>query len=246
MDLQDELEKSGNWLFRWRSYLPIAFIGLMLATIREYQYPEHSEYWDHLLEASCLVISFFGLGIRILTIGYAPAGTSGRNTAKQMAETLNTTGLYSVVRNPLYLGNFFIYLGIVLFVHLWWLTVIYVLAFWLYYERIIFAEEAFLTKKFGRVFIDWAEITPIIFPRITGFRKPVLPFSFKNVLKREYNGFFAIIAVMFLLEIVGEFFAKGKFDFDLWWVIIFWIGFTVWVTLRMLKKHTSFLDVKGR
>jgi len=51
--------------------------------------------------------------------------------------------MYSMVRNPLYLGNFFMGLAPVLFMHTWWLCVIYVLAFILYYERIIVKEEAF-------------------------------------------------------------------------------------------------------
>ncbi|MGB8874133.1 MAG: hypothetical protein WCC75_12145, partial [Desulfobaccales bacterium] len=44
--------------------------------------------------------------------GLPPRGTSGRNTQGQVAETLNTTGIYSLVRNPLYLGNFLIWLGL--------------------------------------------------------------------------------------------------------------------------------------
>ncbi|MGC9453013.1 MAG: methyltransferase family protein, partial [Oceanipulchritudo sp.] len=51
-------------------------------------------------------------------------GTSGRNTKQQVAYSLNTTGFYSVVRNPLYLGNFFMYLGIALFTHHWWLVLV--------------------------------------------------------------------------------------------------------------------------
>jgi len=74
-------------------------------------------------------VSCVGLGTRILTIGHTPQRTSGRNTKAQVAETLNTTGLYSMLRQPLYLGNFFMGLGLAFFAHLWWLTLLYSLVF---------------------------------------------------------------------------------------------------------------------
>ena len=149
MALKEDFENTGNWLFRWRSYLPLIMISIFLLALREYEYPGNSEYLDHLWEVFCLIVSFIGLGIRVFTVGHTPKGTSGRNTKGQVAETLNTSGTYSVVRNPLYLGNFFMGLGLAMFAHLWWLTLIYILTFWLYYERIIFTEEEYLRNKFG-------------------------------------------------------------------------------------------------
>jgi len=185
MALQEQFENSGQWLFRWRSYLPLAGIAMVLLALREYEYPGHSEKLDHIWEVICLCVSFFGLAIRSYTIGHTPKNTSGRNTKRQVADALNTTGIYSVVRNPLYLGNFFMFLGVALFPHLWWLTLIFVLAFWLYYERIIFAEEAYLRTKFGAEYLDWAERTPVFVPRFRNYQKSNLPFSLKNVLRRE-------------------------------------------------------------
>jgi protein-S-isoprenylcysteine O-methyltransferase Ste14 len=72
-----------------------------------------------------------------------------------VAEVLNTTWMYSLVRNPLYLGNFIIWLGLALFINVWWCTIIVILSFILFYERIIFAEEKFLREKFGKTF-KWA------------------------------------------------------------------------------------------
>lgn len=246
MTIRDNFERTGNWLFRWRSYLPLAVIAIFLLALRNYDYPGHSERLDHLWEVFCVIVSFFGLGIRIITIGYAPKGTSGRNTKQQIADTLNTSGMYSIVRNPLYLGNFFMGLGIAMFADFWWLMLIYILAFWLYYERIIFAEEAYLIRKFGNEYIDWANVTPVFIPKYGRYTKPPLPFSIKNVLRREHNGFFAIIILMFLLETVGDVFAEGKFDFDVGWIVLVSIGFIIWLTLRALKKYTTLLDVEGR
>lgn len=246
MALREEFENSGNWLFRWRSYLPIAGLAIILLAFREYEYPGNSETLDHIWEVVCLLVSFFGLAIRAYTIGHAPGGTSGRNTKRQKADTLNTTGAYSLVRNPLYLGNFFMYLGVVLFAHLWWLTLIYVFAFWLYYERIIFAEEAYLRDKFGDEYLAWAKRTPVFVPKFSNYKKPALPFSFKNVLRREYNGFFAVIVSMFLLETLGEIVLKGRMEFDWGWIVGVSVGFLIWITLRTLKKRTTVLDVVGR
>ena len=66
-----------------------------------------NEAWQML----CISVSFLGLFIRIVTVGRAPIGTSGRNTREQVANTLNTTGIYSLVRHPLYLGNYLVFLG---------------------------------------------------------------------------------------------------------------------------------------
>ena len=246
MALREEFEKNGNWLFRWRSYLPFLMVGILVLSLRKFSYLAKSEIMDELWEAFCLCVSFFGLGIRIFTVGYTPKGTSGRNTREQIAETLNTKGIYSLIRHPLYLGNFFIWLGIVLFAHQWHLTLICILAYWLYYERIMFAEEAYLREKFGGEFEDWANRTPAIIPRFRNWEKADLSFSLKNVLKREYNGFFVIILSMSLLELTGNIFFKGKFEIDTMWYVIFSTGFLVWFTLRTLKKKTLLLHVEGR
>ncbi len=244
--LQEDFVSSGNWLFRWRGYLPITLITFFLFIMCVYKCPNHtgdlSTYWEIL----CLLISSLGLAMRFLTIGYTPRDTSGRNTEKQDAGSLNTTGLYSLVRNPLYLGNFFMYLGIALFTAIWWLTFIFVLVFWLYYERIIFAEESFLRAEFGQQYLDWAAKTPAIFPRFSGFKKSPLPFSLRNVLKREFNGFFAVILVMFIFETMRKFSATGRLEFDTEWIILMSIGVLVWLTLRTLKKYTTVLHVEGR
>lgn len=244
MPLIEEFERTGNWLFRWRSYLPLVLFGVFLVALTDYEYMGQT--LDMMWELVCLLVSFFGLGIRILTVGHTPKNTSGRITKKQVADTLNTTGMYSVVRNPLYLGNFMIGLGIALFVHLWWVTLIYMLLFCLYYERIIFAEEAFLRRKFGQRYLFWANRTPAFIPDFRLFQGPDLPFSWKNVLRREYNGFFMLIVVMFFFEVCTDLVIKRAFDFDWRWAILVTFGFVVWVTLRSLKKHTRLLHVEGR
>jgi protein-S-isoprenylcysteine O-methyltransferase Ste14 len=243
MTLHERMLAVGKWLFRWRSYLPLSFILILVPGIMEFSYPEGSHAHDLVWEMVCLSISFFGLFIRCYTIGYVPKGTSGRNTKRQVAAALNTTGMYSITRNPLYLGNFFMMLGILLVVRLWWVVLIYALSFWIYYERIIYVEEEFLKEKFGDDYEQYEKSTPVFIPNFKLWRPPNLPFSLKNVLKREYSGFFGVIASFTVLEISCDYAATGKLILDKVWLFIFLIGLVAYSILRTLKKKTRLLHV---
>ena len=118
MALREEFERTGNWLFRWRSYLPLLLVGLFLVALTNFRYPIGSYELDRNWKIICLLISFSGLALRMYVVGCVPRGTSGRNVTEQRAEVLNTTGIYSLVRHPLYLGNFLIWFGIILSVRL--------------------------------------------------------------------------------------------------------------------------------
>ncbi|MBP9038400.1 MAG: DUF1295 domain-containing protein [Candidatus Syntrophosphaera sp.] len=243
MEIQEEFEKTGNWLFRWRSYLPLVLIPLFLLAMEQYHYLNNSEESDNIWELICLLISFFGLSIRVWTVGCTPSRTSGRNTRSQIADTLNTTGMYSLVRHPLYLGNFLMILGIVLFTRHLWLILIYILLFVLYYERIIYAEEAFLKRKFGNDFIVWAKKTPAFIPKFNNYYPPAHNFNWKKALKNEYNGFAALLLSMFALELYGDWLIKHKIDLDLHWIILVGIAVFTWIMVRFLKKYTRVLDI---
>ena len=88
MALREEFENVGNWLFRWRSYLPLIFIGILLLALREYEYPGNSEGLDHIWEMICLIVSFFGLSIRIIVIGHTPKGTIRKKYKKTNCRNL--------------------------------------------------------------------------------------------------------------------------------------------------------------
>lgn len=248
MALREDIERQGNWLFRWRSYLPLLVMPLFIIALRQAKVFEYifgdrvTDYWEDL----SICISFLGLGIRCLTAGYVPRGTSGRNTKSQLAESLNTTGMYSIIRNPLYMGNFIIVFGITLFIQVWWFALMVWVGSWLYYERIIFSEEEFLRKKFGTSFIDWAQKTPMLFPDFKNWEKPKLPFSLKTVIRREFSTFFSIVAVFFFLEVSINLLLKGKFEVRISWVYFFVIGLVIYLTCLILKKKTKLLNVPGR
>jgi protein-S-isoprenylcysteine O-methyltransferase Ste14 len=246
MALREEFESFGQWLFRWRGYLPLAIIGLILLSLPGYAPLAGNADLDRSWQVACILVAFFGQAIRIFIVGHAPANTSGRNAKAQRADSLNTSGAYSLVRHPLYLGNFFIYLGVVSFTHSPSLIAISVMVYVLHYERIMFAEEAYLRGKFGDDFETWAARTPAVVPSFSHWCSPELTFSLKNVLRREYNNFFGIVVSLFLINGANGYFANGRFASGPVWYGFLAVGFLIWITLRTLKRNTEWLRVEGR
>jgi hypothetical protein len=195
---------------------------------------------------ACLAISLIGLGIRIYTVGHTPKNTSGRNTADgQVADTLNTNGIYSIVRHPLYLGNFLMWLGPALITGNFWFVVAFTLSYWVYYERIMYAEEQFLQNKFGTTYTNWAARTPAFIPDFKNFRKSDLPFSWKKVLKKEKNGLFALFLIFAVFDVSGEL-IENKTQFNYFVLITCVFTALLYVILKRLKKNTNILDEVGR
>jgi protein-S-isoprenylcysteine O-methyltransferase Ste14 len=247
MALQEEFEKQGNWLFKRRGYLPLFFLfgGLALYLWRAYLHDNtpNAQYvmYKTWYETGCLCFSVIGLVIRIFTIGYTAKNTSGRNTSGQLADTLNTTGIYSIVRHPLYLGNYLMWTGLALLTCNAWFVMIYSLIYWLYYERIMFAEEQFLRKKFGDAYLHWAAKTPAFLPNLQKFRRNDLSFSGKKVLKKEKNGFCALFLLFALFHMSGELLqAKPNYNYVLLAAAAGSVG--IYLVLKYLKHHTSVLD----
>jgi hypothetical protein len=179
-------------------------------------------------------------------VGRAPIGTSGRNTREQVANTLNTSGIYSIVRHPLYLGNYLVFLGMALWPHVWWLATLTTALFALYYERIMLAEEAYLRERFGEKFEAWASGTPSFFPNFRNWRPSTVSFSWRTILQREYNAFILILGAFFVFDLVGDSFAEHRFHVSYSWFIIFLVGFAIFATLRTIKKRTKLFHVEGR
>ncbi len=242
MALKDSFEKSGNWLFRYRSYVPLIILLTIFPVVRN----APNKQYEGLLTLFSIVLSMAGLVVRAYTIGTTPRGTSGRNTQKQVAETLNTTGIYSIVRHPLYLGNFLMWAGLAVFTFNLGYFVIIILVFWIYYERIMFAEEAFLRRKFGQSFEAWSKNVPAILPDFRLYRPTELPFSIKSVLRREYSGVLALAAVYFAVDYF-RIWIKGLPIFE-WRIsaIVFIAALLTALVLRSLKHYTHWLTEEDR
>ena len=244
MALINEIEKQGNFLFKYRGQFPIVLFILAIPFI--YFTDSICLQIENNFKLAAIVLSSIGFVIRSYTIGTTPRGTSGRNTKEQVAEVLNSTGIYSVVRHPLYIGNYFMWIGIVFFTFNWYFVIIVSLLYYIYYERIMFAEERFLERKFGQDYLDWASNISAIIPNFSQFKKSQIPFSIISVMRREYSGVLASVIGFVFVELVRNFFQEKEILIPKMGWYILAVTVVLSLILRTLKRSTSLLDEEGR
>jgi protein-S-isoprenylcysteine O-methyltransferase Ste14 len=244
--LQKELRDRGQWLFRQRSYLPLPLLVALIVWIFLNPPPEQAGAAHHQWEIFCLGIGGLGMALRVWVAGLVPAGTSGRGTDTPDADQLNTTGPYSLVRNPLYLAIFLMWAGVALFLRSapWFLVMCGY--FLICYVPVIIAEEAFLVRRFGSAYYRWAERTPALVPRWSSWKPSVLPFCWRTAARREYSGLLGLIVAFTLLEAAEEAGSSSSLIAEPFWMVLLGSGVFVYLVLRTLKRRTRLLAVAGR
>ena len=245
MALVQTFEKQGNLLFKYRGQFPVILFLLATIFIVFTDYTSISETNERYYIIISVLLSLLGFIVRFYTIGTTPKGTSGRNTKKQVAEVLNSTGIYATVRHPLYLGNFLIWIGISTYVFNPLFIVIISLIFWLYYERIMFAEERFLERKFGEEYLEWSNKIPAFIPNFYNYKTSSTPFSIKIVLSQEYSGVLACIIGFCFVDIMRNY-KMGEELFSINMIYVLGITLMVSLVLRTLKRNTKILHEKDR
>lgn len=247
MALINSFEKSGNTLFRYRGQIPVILFLLAIPVVYYTRSGDLAPRSQMIVSWVAITLSLLGFIIRAISIATTPKGTSGRNTRDgQVAESLNKTGIYSMVRHPLYLGNYFMWIGIVLFTYNFSFALVVSLFYWLYYERIMFAEERFLERKFGDDYMNWASKTPALIPSFGRYQKNVVPFSLKSILRREYSGVLATVIGFAFIDDLRRYFIAERFSWDTPWHRTLLIAAMLALVLRSLKHYTSILNEEDR
>ena len=241
MAMIEEYGKQGNFLFTYRSYFPLIFIasGFVVFYFNRSQTTENLPLY---LELIYLFIGLLGVLLRIVTVGHAAPFTSGRNKYFQRADSLNESGIYSQLRHPLYLANFLMWLSLALYVNNYWFVALFVLSYWYYYERIMFAEELYLREKFGTTYLKWAEETPAVVPKFKDYKKPVFSFNAKKIFRAEVNGIFSLFLVFTAFNSFENYLSDAVFLPDLFWSLGFLFVLVVYLILKVLKKGTNLFN----
>lgn len=248
MALVHSLEKNGNFLFKYRGQIPVVLFLMAIPAIyfTDYEFLNRDESSKMILTIVAALISFSGQVIRAIAIGTSNKHTSGRNTKEQVAEALNTKGIYSTVRHPLYLGNYFMWIGIVVYTFNIWFVLVISLMFWLYYERIMFAEERFLERKFGESYVNWSMKVPAFWPSFKNYEKTPIPFSIKTIMRREYSGITATILGFVFIDFFRDWFTTGEVQWKMNHGIVVFVALLISLVFRTLKHNTKILFEEDR
>jgi protein-S-isoprenylcysteine O-methyltransferase Ste14 len=242
MKLLDQLVRDGDRLFRWRSYLPLALIPIVIAGVMTTTAPFSTREAERLWEWFSVAVALAGLLLRVWAVGSAPSGTSERSTVNPRASQLRTTGPYSVLRHPLYVANGLMALGLSLFPGVWYLPIILVTCTLLYYERIAAREEAFLLERFGAEFESWSARVPALLPAFGAYERSAIPFSWKKVLRHEFHGLLVVAAGAFVFDAMQESWRARAWRADAPWLWFFAASAALFVVFAAIKRGTRLLE----
>lgn len=238
MALQQEMVAQGNRLFRYRGVLPVLIV-LPALLLKFWGTPDawmagRAEY----ITAIAYGLALIGLALRFIVVGYAPLRTSGRNTEEQIADSLSRTGLYSMVRHPLYLGNFFMWLGCAVLTFNAWFIGLFVMLYWVYYERIMLAEEDYLRGKFGQAFEEWAAARPAFLPQFSKWVGYEQPFRFYKALYQEKTGWLWLNLIFWLFQVDPAAGGSQVYRIPPIWSALLIVSALLYVLLKLIGKKS--------
>jgi len=172
----------GRLLFRYRNMLfPCAFALVFLPGPRLFADPMIAL----VLGAACALL---GQTVRALTIGLKYIIRGGRQR-RVYARDLVTDGLYAHTRNPMYIGNMLILIGVAIASNSWACLATAVPLFILAYACIVAAEEEFLRREFGAAFAAYCQQVPRWIVRLNGLRQTLrdTTFHWRRLVVKEYG-----------------------------------------------------------
>ena len=193
----------GNFFFKYRNLLFILLYGLLFLPSPELftENVFHAEYktWPLVIG---LFVTVLGQAIRGATIGLAYIVRGGKDK-KVYAEHLVSTGIFSHCRNPLYVGNILMLLGVGILANSLIYVAIIMPLFLFIYQAIVLAEEHFLRGKFGADFDAYCAKVNRWVPSLKGIGATFssMEFNWKRWVLKEYTTQFIWLAGIVLLII---------------------------------------------
>lgn len=186
--------------FKYRSYTPIPFLILMLIF-------QESTIWTLIIGFGVALI-----GELIRFWGVSWAGSETRTTGSVGGTFLIISGPFAYVRNPLYVGNILLYLGlgIMSFALFPFLQIVAIIFFLFQYYYIVREEEKYLLEKFKNDYKDYCKNVPAFFPRLFPYKNSSIVQPLYNPKagfrseRRSLQAFVGISLLLIILWLIGS------------------------------------------
>lgn len=181
-------------VFKYRSYTPLPFVVLMVV------------FQKATIESMLIGFVVLALGEFFRLWGVSYAGSETRTTSGVGGTYLVVSGAYAYLRNPLYLGNMLMYLGVgIMSMALFpYLQIIALCFFYWQYTVIIKEEENFLRGKYGQSYVDYCASVPKLIPNFSRYKNPGIEqpsFNLQAGLRSERRTSQAIVLIVLLIII---------------------------------------------
>jgi protein-S-isoprenylcysteine O-methyltransferase Ste14 len=165
---QGKIVRFGDFIFRHRDTLPVPFISIAVAVLifTTPTFTDSSARSMLFILGALIVLS--GEAVRVWAVGYSGSTTRSRSL---IADRLVREGPYSIVRNPLYVGNFLIALGFSIMANAVTVIPLVIIYFAAEYYPVVLREEYFLLEKFGDDYRQYLSDVPRFFPKNLKIKK---------------------------------------------------------------------------
>lgn len=224
----------GNFFFHYRNALfPLFYILIFINGPAAFADPR-------LALIAGIVIALLGQILRGITVGldYIVRGGHKRQVH---AEVLVHGGMFAHCRNPLYVGNYLILVGVGVASNALLFLVIALPFFLFAYWAIIAAEEAFLRGKFGEEFDKYCSEVNRVIPNFSGLSKSLegMTYNWRRLITAEYNSAYLWTMAVVLVSLKNIYYA-GEYSTHSTSVHVLWICAGVltaaYLLARILKK----------
>lgn len=201
--------KLGNLIFHNRNGIfPLFYLVLFIPS---------PEIFPNPVTAMMIGFSVTVLGqlVRVITIGLVYIIRGGKDR-RIYAEDLVTTGIFSHCRNPLYVGNILILVGLGIASNSIIFNCIATPLFLFFWQAIVMAEENYLRGRFGEQYDAYCSRVNRWLPNLKGIGKTLgsMEFKWKRVIIREYNSTYIWMTGAALIVMKHFYFHDVQFDFS--------------------------------
>lgn len=225
--------KLGNFLFHYRNILfPVFYILLFIPSPVLF-----SNYWVAI--GIGLLVVLLGQIVRGMTIGLDYIIRGGRNR-RVYAEDLVTTGIFSHCRNPLYVGNLLVLLGLGIAANSVYFVFIMMPIFMFFYQAIVLAEENFLRNKFGSGYDDYTNDVNRWWFSWEGLGETLgnASFKWKRFILKEYNSTYTWLIGILLLAAKHQYFEDHHLleQNHVYYIALLLLFTAIYLYIKFLKK----------
>lgn len=229
----------GNFLFKYRNIV-FPLVLLILLTRFRPGFIANNRIYDICLDATGILVTIFGQGVRAMVIGLAYIKRGGVNK-KVHADDLVVSGIFAHCRNPLYLGNLMIILGLLIVHNSIWVYVLGLSFFLISYSAIVMAEEVYLLDKFGDAYRDYCNRTGRWSFNFHGLRETFskMHFNWRRVILKDYTTMMTWTITLSLLlgwQTITFYGLENAGDTLIYLSVVITLLLTTGLYVRLLKK----------